>query len=243
MQQRKSQRKYSIFKLFAVFASLIFFFLALIYYLYTFFKINNVNIISENKDYRFKGIELVENKNLVLLNTKKLSISLKALNPSTTKVEINKRFPNSVSIKYELKEPIAYLKVNDGYFYLSENSKILYKTKQFQQSGSIIEMHYYQSFDYLTNPVGSSLDFLDINYSLSFLRKVKGLGFEAKSIDIDSPSMIRLNLNDATVIITVEKDIDSQLNNLERIIKQFKVEGNSFSLLDLRFDKPIIKLN
>ncbi|OGK31402.1 hypothetical protein A3F29_01590 [Candidatus Roizmanbacteria bacterium RIFCSPHIGHO2_12_FULL_33_9] len=243
MQQRKSQRKYSIFKLFAVFASLIFFFLALIYYLYTFFKINNVNIISENKDYRFKGIELVENKNLVLLNTKKLSISLKALNPSTTKVEINKRFPNSVSIKYELKEPIAYLKVNDGYFYLSENSKILYKTKQFQQTGSIIEMHYYQSFDYLTNPVGSSLDFLDINYSLSFLRKVKGLGFEAKSIDIDSPSMIRLNLNDATVIITVEKDIDSQLNNLERIIKQFKVEGNSFSLLDLRFDKPIIKLN
>ena len=243
MQQRKSQWKYSIFKLFAVFASLIFFFLALIYYLYTFFKINNVNIISENKDYRFKGIELVENKNLVLLNTKKLSISLKALNPSTTKVEINKRFPNSVSIKYELKEPIAYLKVNDGYFYLSENSKILYKTKQFQQTGSIIEMHYYQSFDYLTNPVGSSLDFLDINYSLSFLRKVKGLGFEAKSIDIDSPSMIRLNLNDATVIITVEKDIDSQLNNLERIIKQFKVEGNSFSLLDLRFDKPIIKLN
>ena len=186
---------------------------------------------------------MVENKNLVLLNTKKLSISLKALNPSTTKVEINKRFPNSVSIKYELKEPIAYLKVNDGYFYLSENSKILYKTKQFQQTGSIIEMHYYQSFDYLTNPVGSSLDFLDINYSLSFLRKVKGLGFEAKSIDIDNPSMIRLNLNDATVIITVEKDIDSQLNNLERIIKQFKVEGNSFSLLDLRFDKPIIKLN
>lgn len=243
MQQRKSQGKYSIFKFTAVFASLIFFFLALIYYLYTFFKIDNVNIISEDKDYRFKGVELVQNKNLVLLNTKKLSISLEELNPSTTKVEINKRFPNSVSIKYEFKEPIAYLKTNDGYFYLSENSKILYKTKQLQQAGSVVEMLYYQSFDYVTNPVGSSLDFLDINYSLSFLRKVKELGFEAKSIDIDSPSMIRLNLNDATVIITVEKDIDSQLNNLERIIKQFKVEGNSFSLLDLRFDKPIIKLN
>ena len=53
--------------------------------------------------------------------------------------------------------------------------------------------------------------------------------------------MIRFNLGDSIVIFTSEKPIDEQINKLKKIILQFKVEGNSFSLLDLRFDKPILK--
>ncbi|EKE03229.1 MAG: hypothetical protein ACD_20C00232G0001 [uncultured bacterium] len=53
--------------------------------------------------------------------------------------------------------------------------------------------------------------------------------------------MIRLNLGDSVVIFTAEKNINDQIDKLEKIIKQFKVEGNSFSLLDLRFDKPILR--
>ncbi|MEX1052339.1 MAG: FtsQ-type POTRA domain-containing protein [Patescibacteria group bacterium] len=243
MLQRKLQNKYSKLKFSLLFISLLFFFISLIYYLYEFLKVDIINITSDHKVQTFKGLELIEKKNLLFLNTNKLTAELEVLNPEITKVKVKKEFPNEININYELKAAIAYIKANDGYLYLSENSKVINKTKELQKTDKLTELFYYQSFDYITNSVGSSLDFLDIKYSLSFLKKIKDSGFKAKSIDIDSPSMIRLNLGDATVIITTEKDIDGQLNNLDKIIKQFKVEGNSFSLLDLRFDKPIIRLN
>ena len=102
---------------------------------------------------------------------------------------------------------------------------------------------YYQTFDYATNSIGSTIDFTDIKYSLKFLSKLRGFDYVVDSIDINNPNMIRLNLNSSTVIFTIEKDINGQINNFDNIIRQFKVEGKSFSLLDLRFDKPILKLN
>lgn len=245
MRQRKLQTKYSKFKTIFLFISLVFFFFALTYFVFIFFRVKSIKISSSSSKLinNIKGLHLVEGSNLLLLNTTKFINYLQELNPQLMDVNIQKHYPNTLKISYKLKEPIAYIKTNNGYFYLSDNAKILTKVKSFDSKKKLTELLYYQVFDYSTTSIGDKLDFIDIKYSLEFLKKIKGFELEVKSIDINSPSMIRLNLNKSVVIFTTEKDIDGQINSLDKIIRQFKIEGKSFSLLDLRFDKPIIKLN
>jgi len=242
MQQRKLQKKYSKLKTFFLFFFLILLFLVLLITLSSLFVVEKIEIISEKKIKSFLGSELIKGKNISLLNKKELQQKLQDLNPTIKDLTIKIIYPNKIQIYYKLVEEVAYINANDGFLYISNTSKILRKSKKLANKSNLTEILYYQKFDYITNSVGSYIDYLDIKYSLNVLKKVKEYGFEVVSIDISRPSMIRLNLGDSIVIFTSEKNIKGQIDKLEKIIKQFKVEGNSFSLLDLRFDKPILKL-
>lgn len=46
--------------------------------------------------------------------------------------------------------------------------------------------------------------------------------------------------NGESVIFSLEKDIDEQINSLQMILKRFKIEGRQFEKIDLRFEKPVI---
>jgi len=242
MQQRKLQKKYSKLKTFFLFFFLILLFLVLLITLSSLFVVEKIEIISEKKIKSFLGSELIKGKNISLLNKKELQQKLQDLNPTIKDLTIKIIYPNKIQIYYKLVEEVAYINANDGFLSISNTSKILRKSKKLANKSNLTEILYYQKFDYITNSVGSYIDYLDIKYSLNVLKKVKEYGFEVVSIDISRPSMIRLNLGDSIVIFTSEKNIKGQIDKLEKIIKQFKVEGNSFSLLDLRFDKPILKL-
>lgn len=241
MQQRQLQKKYPKLKLFFIsfFSILIFFVLLVI--VSTVFVVEKVEIISEKKINTFLGSELIKGKNILTLNTKNLNQNLQDLNPNIDNLNIKKIYPSKIQIYYKLIEPIAFIKANDGFLYITDTSKILKKSKKLENTTDLTEILYYQKFDYITNAVGSYIDYVDIRYSLNILKKVKEYRYKVVSIDISRPNMIRLNLVDSVVIFTSEKDINGQIDKLEKIIKQFKVEGKSFSLLDLRFDKPILR--
>ena len=241
MQQRQLQKKYLKLKLFFLFFFSILIFFVLLVIISTLFVVEKIEIISEKKVKSFLGSELIKGKNILVLNKRDLQQNLQDLNPSINNLNIKKIYPNKIQIYYKLIEPLAFIKANEGFLYISDSSKILRKSKKLENATDVTEIFYYQKFDFITNSVGSYIDYVDIRYSLDILKKVKEYGYEVVSIDISRPNMIRLNLGDSVVIFTAEKDIDGQIDKLEKIIKQFKVEGNSFSLLDLRFDKPILR--
>ena len=241
MQQRQLQKKYSKVKVFFLVSFLILISLGFLVIISTLFVIEKIEIISDKKINAFLGSELIKGKNILTLNTKGLQQNLLDLNPNIDNLNIKKIYPNKIQIYYKLIEPLAFIKANDGFLYISDSSKILKKDKKFDNKTNLTEILYYQKFDFITNSVGSYIDYVDIRYSLNILKKVNEYGYKVVSIDISRPNMIRLNLGDSVVIFTAEKNINDQIDKLEKIIKQFKVEGNSFSLLDLRFDKPILR--
>ena len=55
--------------------------------------------------------------------------------------------------------------------------------------------------------------------------------------------MVAFNLDKKKIIFSLEKNRTIQAYQLETLIKQFQIEGKEFVSLDLRFDKPIIKIN
>lgn len=237
MQHKLSQKKYLKSKDLLIFLLiLIVIFISSIY-----LKIQKIEFKTNSKNYNFLGKEILIEKNILFLDLSETSKNLSDLNPTIKNLDIKKIFPNKISIYYEIDKPIALIKANEGYLYLSSKGKVLQRSKNLKKQNKLPQINYYQNFDYLTNATGSTIDFVDIKYSLSVLTKLKKYKNEVLSIDISRPSMIRFNLRDSIVIFTSEKSIDDQINKLEKIILQFKVEGNNFSLLDLRFDKPVLK--
>jgi cell division septal protein FtsQ len=240
MPLKKSSKLYPYIKFFQ-FIFFIFLFFILVFVFFTYFKITNIEVVTNNKKYNLLGTELLINRNLLLNPSSEIHKLILDRNPQIENLKIYKTYPKKLIIKFSLSKPIAEIRANNGYFLLSEKGKIIQKNKAANKNIHP-KIHYYQKFDYLSHNIGDYIDNKDLIYAISFVLKIRKVGMSVDSIDITSPNMIRLLLNSSVVYLTTEKDIETQNNQLVKIIEQFKVEGKSFSSIDLRFDKPIIKL-
>jgi len=65
---------------------------------------------------------------------------------------------------------------------------------------------------------------------------------EVKSIKQEGSSYVIILKDDSQIILSSEKDINSQISSLQFILSRLTMEGKLFTQLDLRFDKPVVKL-
>ncbi len=198
------------------------------------------------------GIENLKGLNLYFLSEDFITDTVNNNNPNIVVAEVIKEFPDKLIIKLRLNEPIAQLKLNAGYAQLSEEGKILKKSKTpfsgVKQKNTIPTINFYQQFDYYQIKPGNKLDYEEIEITLALLKKSQDLNLKVENIDISGLNMIVFNLKDQTadgqlkkILLTAEKDREKQEFELETIIKQFKIGAKDFKVLDLRFDKPIVK--
>jgi hypothetical protein len=74
-------------------------------------------------------------------------------------------------------------------------------------------------------------------------QNLSSLGKELKSLDLsDGKKMIATFSGDLTVIFSREKDFHFQVASLQFILWRAKIEGKSPFFVDLRFDKPVVKI-
>lgn len=75
-----------------------------------------------------------------------------------------------------------------------------------------------------------------------FEEKLKKLDIEYENLKF-SENSYRFDIKgEGSIIISTEKNIDSQLSSLQLTLTQLKIEGKRFKSLDFRFDKPVIVL-
>lgn len=84
------------------------------------------------------------------------------------------------------------------------------------------------------NQVDSNLDL--IKNSLS------GQKSEIDTVKHDDTKYVVTFKDGSVVILSSEKDLKLQISSLQFILSRLTMEGKLFSQLDLRFDKPVIKL-
>lgn len=204
-----------------------------------YFSISNIEIIS-HEAIKPKGVDGILGKNLLILLSQQLEDSIRENNPEIRKITIRKKYPSTLSLIIEISKPQAALKADQGFFLLSETGRILQKTKQ--KKVSLPTILYYQKLSFPAYTAGEDIEFRDILNALHFLKQAKDLNLQINSIDISGVNMIRLQLKDSVLIFTTEKKLETQDYQLEKLVHQFKVEGKEFQLIDLRFDRPVIKL-
>ncbi len=205
------------------------------------FLISEVKIVTTEKIPDLKGLEELKGKNLLIISKDEVKKILSKRNPQIKIIKIEKKYPHSIILTTRFDKPAAALIVDQGYFILGEDSKILDKKKE-AKVVQVPMIFYYQKLNYSSYEVGDRIEFEDILIALHFVKKLSQMGLKTDKVDINGLNMIRLNLNEDTIIFTTEKGINLQEYQLEKLIHQFKVEGKTFEVIDLRFNKPIIKL-
>ncbi len=215
--------------------------IAVLFLLDSYYKIKNVTVLSDNKNIKVPA-EVFVGKNILLLNEQDIVNDILSRNSQIRRVVIVKKLPDTIELKIEESKSTAKLKVDQGSFYLDDAGKIIKKEKSVI-SDSIPEISYYQKFSYQGSLPGEGISHNDILTALFFIKKLQSLNFRVDNVDISGLNMIRLNLNEGVLLVTTEKDRNTQYYQLEKIVRQFRIEGKPFKTIDLRFDKPIVQIN
>lgn len=205
-----------------------------------YFEVKKVEIISE----KLKETQSFENifigKNILFLSEETVKKNISESNPQVGNIRLEKIYPDTVRIRVELDNPIAILTVDQGLFVLNNSGKIISKVKT--DNTNLPKINYYQKLNYSSFVPGDYVEYNDIKTTLVLLKKLEGLDLEVANVDINGLNMIRLNLKSGVILATTEKDLKTQVYQLEKIIKQFRIEGKEFETLDVRFDKPVVKI-
>jgi hypothetical protein len=206
------------------------------FYVSTFYTIKNIQIdgISD-----LQGSYALYNENLLLIDVKKVEQELIRRNPLVKKVDIYRKFPSTLTIVVQLSTPFAYLQIEKGYIVLSKEGKIL---SFVQKASQMPIIQYYQIFKQEEFSLGDSLNYKDIQVSIYFLEKMARLGFVIETVDINSLNVILFKNGEKKYFFSVEKDKELQYQTLKTILEYFKKENKDYKSIDLRFDKPVIRI-
>lgn len=239
MQSKRSFPKYSrIKKKYLLPLLLIPIIFVLLFLVDTYFTVKTVEVVGVDRS-KLRGIQVLSAKNLLFTSEQELEKELAKANPTFTSVKVTKIYPGTVKMVVQIPFPVVSLEVSSGYFFLNMDGKVVARSKE--KNNSLPTLKYYQKLNYTNWQSGDLVDYKDILTGLHFLQKATELGLAVDTIDINGLSMIALQINGQKIIFTTEKDRVLQDYQFATIIKQFKIEGKSFAVLDLRFDKPVIQ--
>lgn len=226
-------------KFFSLFVLLCAIFFLLFFFSYKLFLIKDLQIVSSKQFEPVNKGRLI-NRSLLLVNEGQIAKEIIRENFLIKAAIVEKVWPNKLKITVVFYEPCASLLVNNGFFILSCDGRILQKTKDALQYLPVI--NYYQKLNSRSFQTGSWVDYKDIKRALFFIVKLKEINLTPLTIDIRGQDMLVFKLiGSQQIIFSNSKDKNIQDYQLKLIVKQFKIEGREFKKVDLRFDKPIIE--
>lgn len=195
-----------------------------------------------SKQVDLVGIDLVKEQTMLTLREEEIGQTLTKLNPYVESVTVQRVPPGQVRLEVRTYIPYILLQTKEGYFLLADNGTVLEKTREPIKGYPV--MKYYQNFNYLATQAGNTLAYQDILLAISFLKQLKGYGIVIKTIDIAGFHMIRLvSDKEKEYLFTTEKEISAQRYQLDTLLKAIAREGEDYTLIDVRFDKPIYQPN
>jgi cell division septal protein FtsQ len=159
-----------------------------------------------------------------ILSTKKVEKDLYIRNPSVKKIRAVKNYPNTLLLIVESSDPIAQIPLDKGFFLVNDAGRVVQKnTTDDSQLSKLAYINYYQKLYDQEYSVGDEIDKLDLRYAVAFLSKIKSLHIDIETIDITSPNMIVLINAQQRYLITIEKDIELQFQELKIVYERLLV--------------------
>lgn len=212
---------------------LIIFIILIIIYPFTnnFFKIKQINIISHGIDVSVNQNKLTQN--WLFFDSRQLKSDLISNYPQIYDINIKKVFPDKLEISLISRQAIAIVKTNRGEIWVDENGIVLSHTPEF--SGNLPRL----IFNIDDVPDGSQIDNSKV---LSCLKLIKYLN---NNLDLGEFSnyenrYFQAKIDKTSILFTQESDMQITAATLQTLINRFRIKGNMPTLIDLRFEKPII---
>ena len=191
-----------------------------------FFTISNIKIINNeiiNKNELLEKLTHIYKKNIFLVKKKDIEIPIKKIN-FLEKIEVKKKYPNTILIKVYETKPIAILfKKNNKYFIDNLSNLIPFNKNIYKKS--------------LPNIFGEEAE----DYFFEFFNKLKINSFPHKNIKNYYYFQINrwdIELLNGQIIKLPEKKIKKSIKHATELINNKNFEN--YSLFDLRINDKII---
>ena len=197
------------------------------------FKIENIEV-AEGKGCvdetaiktQFKG------KNIFTVSSKQAQETIANIYKCAKNVTVQKKYPSTLVVTVDVDRPLV--KVGDKNIYITENGFVL----EGQNQGNLPTIFFDKEPE--LRP-GGKIEDDTVLYSLSLISQIGKTDFVATSIRILNPAMISVyNRESQAVIFTSEKDTSSQVDSLQLILSESKIDPSKIEKIDLRFAKPVI---
>jgi len=193
----------------------------------TFFKIKNIEVTNTNlinKDTITKKLDKIYKKNILKIKKKDIENPLKDID-FLEKIQVKKKYPDTISIKVFETFPIAIITKKEKKYYLDSTSNLIVYSK---------DLNYYKK---LPNIFGKDVE----NYFSDFLKKLKNNNFPYKKVknyyyyevgrwDLQLLDDKIIKFPDSKIITTIKKSIDLLNDN----------EFKNYNVIDLRIHDKII---
>jgi len=192
----------------------------------TYFEIENIIIVNNSlikTNEIKKKLDEIYNKNIFLIKKSDVEEPLKEIN-FLKKIEVKKKYPNTVIIKIFETRPVAILIKDKVKYFLDSSSNLVI----FQKN---------ENFDELPTVFGKGSE----NYFINFLNKLKDNNFPDKKIKNYYYFKIGrwdLKLLNNKVIKLPDKNIDIAIKKSVELLERRDFEN--YKIIDLRVDGKII---
>lgn len=201
------------------------------------FAISRIELVGAKT---IRGLDEVNKKNLLLISAVRTEQKLFERNPEIKTITLEKRYPHTVRVTIKKARPAAQFETSDKYLILSDADRVIAIKTDLTPHMPIIR--YYQKLHASDFTIGEVLTKKDISFSVFFIDHFSQVGINVDEVAIGSMNMIVLSSGNARYIFTTEKSRDEQFQIFYTLYKKADVEEIEYQALDLRFEKPIIKL-
>lgn len=200
-------------------------------------------------------------KNIFFINSHKIESDLKAGFICVKKVNLSRNFPNKVKLSITGREPAAILMLLKSDEATSSSELEDFTNVESTPSAQALPSESFaidkEGIIYSSNVeqiditriyvsgfnlrVGQKINEKIIGNALKILEKIKLFGVNAVDTKIYSEKIFLIN-GATKIIFKLDDNIDPQIASLQLILNKAKIEQDLLEFIDLRFDKPVVKL-
>lgn len=199
------------------------------------FEIKDVSFNDENECIEdpqgFASANLV-GKSLIFFDPQKIANDIKAQFTCVDSISIDRKFPSSLEIDVKSQVPVA--KIADSEFQITEGGLIINASDKYQVPTLFL-------------PQGTSITqrtrIMDENVLkvLSIAKNLLKSDFNSSNIRILENNQIAIySTSEMLVIFSSKKEAKGQVDTLQQILSEAKIDATKIEKIDMSFEKPVI---
>jgi len=171
--------------------------------------------------------------NLLFLPTATLRQELLTSYPLLTDVRFEKKFPSTLIVHLVKRSAFAKLQSSGTMYAIDDHGLVL------EVTSTVIEGYPLLVFDVGTQSVGNVITDVGVQGSLSLLRSLPH-DIAPSRITTYSSQALLARMENTNIFLPQTSDLSAKATTLQIIIEGFRIKGTLPTVIDLRFEKPII---
>lgn len=195
------------------------------------FTIRSIEVVGENAIVQIDEQKI--GRNLLFFPSEQLHTRVLADNPWLSDVRFEKRFPGTLRIVPTRRQPIAVLVSGDRTVLVDKEGMVVGDG----DGGSDLPR---LRFPPMPLRVGEIIGNDDIHLALALTEGLAG-DIAIRTITRDAGGYLRAQTDTLNIIIAQDQAASDTLATLQTLLTGFRIKGTLPTVVDLRFDKPVVK--